>query len=103
MEIHFYFDTEDSTITETELDDLIIDYKTTEESLSRKEPLIRTTCLSWLSFDRIDEGYDVYVHRNGVYKKMYPGMESVHNKDIRKEHNLMRLFTGGYFNSDFNI
>ncbi len=62
---------------------------------------IHTTDMAHLSFDLLDAGFEIYVTWHGITKQFYPGMENAHNKDIRKSHNLLRLWMGHFFDDDF--
>ena len=101
-EVHFYVDTKEETIPDKDLSDLLISFADTKDAFKRGDIIIRTTDLTFLSFDRIERGYDIFVHCNGRTIKMYPGMDSMSHKDIRFAHDIRRLLVGGYFNCDFD-
>lgn len=101
-EIHFYIDVKEETISDDILSDVLINYAETKKAIEEGQEIIHTTDISHLSFCLIDRGYDIYVHCNGRSLKMYPGMDSAGNKDIRSAHDIRRLLVGGYFNADFD-
>ena len=79
-------------------------YEDTVKAIRARIPEIHTTSLACLSFELIDlYGYEIFVIRNGVKLHCYPGMDCYSGKDIRKEHNLMRLMLGGAFDKDFGL
>lgn len=101
-EIHFYIDVKEETIPDNILSDVLINYADTKNAIRNKQEIIHTTDISHLSFCLIDKGYDIYVHCNGRTLKMYPGMDSVGGKDIRRAHDIRKMLVGGYFNADFD-
>lgn len=62
---------------------------------------IHSTDLTECSFELIDKGYDVYLTcAKGKVIKLFPGMDTVTGKDLKKQHNLTKLIVGGYFDED---
>lgn len=76
-------------------------YQETEDAIKNGMECIYTYSLASFSFDLFDMGYKMFAIKNGVKIEFYPGMPSIGNKDIRKEHNLERLIKGHYFDRDF--
>lgn len=81
--------------------DVLTTYCETEKAINNKQESISSTSLASFSFDLYDMGYKMYAVKNGVKNEFYPGMPSIGNKDIRKEHNLERLIKAHYFDKDF--
>lgn len=78
-------------------------HNSTRKAIEAKLPDIHTTSLVDLSFELIDDGYDIFVVKNGTKIQFYPGMDCCSGKDIRAGHNLMKLIVGGHFDKDFGI
>lgn len=87
-EIHFYCEYEDIVRTYS--------YQGTLNEIDRNEKIIRTTSLANLSFDLIDKGYNIYLHKNDKVFKLKPGM-ILNSKKLRKEHNLLKMLLSGCF------
>lgn len=70
---------------------------------NRLNPVIRTTSMVDLSFDLLDEGwYDkIFLHENGKILEMYPGMITPGGKEIRKHHNIQKLWMAGVWDDYF--
>lgn len=95
-EIHFYLD-----INYVHVKDCYYAYDETEEAINNKEDIINTTSLANITFDLIDLGYRIFLHRKGKVLECKPGMEGT-EKDIRYEHNIFRLIRGRHFDNYFN-
>lgn len=80
----------------------VTDYTNTSKFISRGEELIHTTSMAHLSFDLLDQGYRIFVHKNSKGVEFKPGMDNPSGKDIRREHNILRLFLSGFFDEMFN-
>ena len=76
-------------------------YQETEDAIKNGVECIYTYSLASFSFDLLDMGYKMFAVKDGVKVEFYPGMPSVGNKDIRREHNLERMIKGHYFDRDF--
>lgn len=63
---------------------------------------IHTTSMAHLSFDLLDQGYRIFVHKNHKCIEFKPGMENPMNKDIRRANNILKMFIAGYFDEMFN-
>lgn len=87
-EIHFYCEWEGIVSTYS--------YQGTLDEINRSKKIIRTTSLANLSFDLIDKGYNIYLHKNDKVFKLKPGM-ILNGKKIRKEHNLLKMLLAGCF------
>ncbi len=60
-----------------------------------------TASMAHLSFDLLDYGFEIYVVKDEKVLQLKPGMDNVHNKDIKKTHNILKLFISGFFDEDF--
>jgi hypothetical protein len=78
-------------------------YFSTEEAIKRKENPVITSDLSHLSFDLEDLGYEIYICYDGKLTHFYTGMATANGKELRKAHNLIRLFLGGALDDDLGI
>lgn len=77
-------------------------YDETERAIDDGEEDIKTTSLASLTFDLLTLGYRIFIVRNGIKKEFYPGMDSKStNKDIRFQHNIMKLIRAHVFDNDF--
>lgn len=73
----------------------------TKLAINRDMVSIHTTDLTECSFALIDNEYDVYLTSSkGKIIKLFPGMDTVTGKDLKKHHNLTKLIVGGYFDED---
>lgn len=88
-EIHFYpnycYDVE------------IYSFEGTVKAIERGDEEIRTNSMINISFDLIDKGYDIYLHTNKEIYKIEPGMHLKSGKELRKHHNLLKIFLAGCF------
>ena len=89
------YDTSDCT--------LCYSWEDTEKVINRNLDNIVTYDLSHFSFDLTDFGYNIYGAYNGQLKKFEIGMTLANGKELRKPHNLLRLFIGGELNDDLKI
>lgn len=55
----------------------------------------------WMTFDLLDLGYRIFLHRNNKVLECKPGMDGT-EKDIRYEHNIFRLIRAKHFDNYFN-
>lgn len=76
---------------------------TADENLKGKDTAryLYTTSMAHLSFDLLDYGFEIYVVKDGKVLQLKPGMDNVHNKDIKKANNILKLFMSGFFDEDF--
>lgn len=97
MEIHFEtFWTEDYYF-----EDCCVEffYDTTLEMINERRPYIRTTQMALLSTDLIAKGYRIFVHdKDGEYEIKLGGGNERTNKDLRMEHNILKMWLAGEFN-----
>lgn len=95
-EIHFYED-------EASLKYASIYYFTAEgtrKAINAGDDIIHTTQMALLSFSLVDKGYDIWLHKNDKSVRIKEHMPEI-EKDIRKVHNLFRLWIAGTFNKAF--
>ena len=78
-------------------------YIDTELAIRRGENVIHTTSMAHFHFDLIDLGYDIYVHYNGKKIKVEPGMSLMSGKELRRGHNIRKIFVAHAFDEDFGI
>lgn len=103
-EIHFYKDCTGELFHFflQEGNNYYITHDETIKAIEENESIINTTAISSLCFsDLIDKGYTIVLHENGKYGIVYPGRTCLTNKEIRKEHNIQKLWIGGAFNAYF--
>lgn len=69
--------------------------------------LLITLSLAHLSFDLIKMGYDIYLCYEDTKVKIEPHMNLTKDgspcKDLKSEHNILKLFIAGVFNEVLNI
>lgn len=78
-------------------------HEATSKAIQNNEPLIYTTSLcnadfAWL----LEHEYTVKLLKFGKCLEIYPGMP-LSDKEIRKEHNLTKLFAANYFDYIFDV
>ena len=76
-------------------------YDETCRAIANREETIRTYSLANISFDLLDLGYEIYLSKNGKYVRITPSMTLSDGKEIRKEHNLLRIVKAGCFDEFF--
>ena len=94
-EIHFYLG------NFSHLDHTFYTYDSTEEAIKQGRDRINTTSLASITFDLLDLGYRIFLHRNNKVLECKPGMDGT-EKDIRYEHNIFRLIRAKVFDDYFN-
>jgi hypothetical protein len=96
-EIHFYKD-----IFETENRAVYRTHNGTIEAIERDEKLIRTYAISALNFAYLlDKGYTIVLHENNLSAVCHEGTTCLTDKELRKEHDIRRIWIGGGFNGYF--
>ena len=77
-----------------------VTYEDTKEAIESGNDLIYTTSMANFSFDLLDMGYQIFLVKNCKVVEIKPGMPEL-EKDLRREHNILRLFLGGMFDRCF--
>lgn len=95
-EIHFFVDNYGLGVRR-----YVTDYVTTGKLIARGEEIIHTTSMAHLSFDLLDQGYRIFVHKNYKCIEFKPGMDNPMNKDIRRANNILKMFIAGCFDEMF--
>ena len=98
-EIHFYLDT--TVFNDEDKYILCHTYDTTNRVIADGENIIHTTSIANISFNLLDLGYRIFLHRNGKVLECKPGMDGT-EKDVRREHNILRMIMGHAFDDYFN-
>lgn len=98
-EIHFYLDI--SFMSCAEQHEIYTTYDDTEKAIHEGVTEIHTTSLASITFDLLDLGYQIFLHRNNKVLECKPGMDGT-EKDIRYEHNIFRLIRAKHFDNYFN-
>jgi hypothetical protein len=97
-EIHFYKDPnyEDDI-------DMYHTHNGTIRVLEDHDEIIHTTAISVLcSFSwLLEEGYKIYLHENGKEFEIKEGSIEATDKEIRKGHNIMKMWIAGAFKDYF--
>ena len=99
-EIHFYLD-KSYCDNPYAICELVETYDETETQIHSKKEEIHTTSLASITFDLLDLGYRIFLHRNNKVLECKPGMDGT-EKDIRYEHNIFRLISAKVFDDYFN-
>ena len=99
-EIHFYTNlTNEEQTSEWDLDNMCVDYVTTEEAIRDADTdIVKTTQLSFLrnAWDYINRGFKVFIHNGNKVLEVKEHMDGT-EKDIRVGHNIHTLLLGGTF------
>ena len=97
-EIHFHKDMVDLMWVET----YSVTHNDTIESIKNGEEIIHTSAISTLDFAwLIDLGYKIVLHENGKSAICCEGSTVLTDKEIRKAHDIRRIWVGGGFNGYF--
>lgn len=82
-------------------------YDFTQHMIDDGYDKIITTSLAHLSFDLIDLGYDIYLCYKNKDVKVEPGMQLHIDgspcKEVRKVHDIFKMFRAGLFNEILGI
>jgi hypothetical protein len=88
--------------TDGAYDGVVTTYDETVGLIKNKVEDIRTTQVACMSFDLLDLGYDIYLSRKGKIAKIEPGpLPYPEGKELRRGHNILKLFTGHVFDPLF--
>jgi hypothetical protein len=94
-EIHFYMDFPFDPVHTFKT------YDGTKYAIEKGREIINTTSIANISFDLLDLGYRIFVHRNGRVLECKLGSMDGTEKEIRRGHNLLRLILGHTFDEYF--
>ena len=93
-EIHFYLG------NFSHLDHIFYTYDSTEEAIKQGRDRINTTSLASITFDLLDLGYRIFLHRNNKVLECKPGMDGT-EREIRRANNILKLIVGHVFDEYF--
>ena len=92
--IHFYKDNYELQNCEG----FLVTHNETIEAIQADEELINTSAISALDFEwLLDKGYRIWLHENNRNFEIKLGNVVATEKEIRKGHNIMKLWIGGTF------
>lgn len=99
-EIHFYKDLIGVSL-DTYLD-FIHTHNQTQQAIDNDVDIIYTTSLSSLCFSYLlSKGYTIVLHENGKSGIVHEGTTVLTDKELRKSHDISRIWIGGGFASYF--
>lgn len=97
-QIHFYKDLLELAWVEK----VYFSHNETIEAIKNGEEIIHTTAISALDFAwLIDLGYTIILHENDKSAICREGKTKLTDKEIRKAHDIRRIWIGGGFNGYF--
>lgn len=76
-------------------------YDGTKYAIEKGREIINTTSIANISFDLLDLGYRIFVHRNGRVLECKLGSMDGTEKEIRRSHNILKLIMGHVFDGYF--
>lgn len=77
-------------------------HNTTIKAIDANNPCIYTTAISALDFSYLlDKGYKIFLHENGKTGEIHVGTTELTDKEIRKAHDIRKLWIGGCFQEYF--
>ena len=80
----------------------LLSYNSTKRAIKENEKLIHTTAISALDFSwLLDKGYKIYLHENGKVGEVYEGVTKLTDKELRKGHDIRKIWIGGGFEDYF--
>lgn len=96
-EIHFYKDLKDISLYEF-LNKFYTSHNETIKAIKYDIDVIHTTALSALCFSNLlDKGYKIFLHENSKCGELYEGTTELTDKELRKGHDISRIWIGGGF------
>ena len=99
-EIHFYKDT--LGIANYYYEFVLKTHNDTVCAIQNGLDTIYTYAISALDFSwLIDEGYKIYLHENGKVGEVYEGVTELTDKELRKGHDIRKIWIGGGFEDYF--
>lgn len=97
-EIHFYLD----YTYKLPIDKITVTYDRTKNQIRKGEDIIHTTSIANISFDLLDLGYRIFVHKNDKVLECKLGNMDGTDKEIRRPHNILKMIMAGVFDEYFN-
>lgn len=85
---------------EDKQEDIFFSYGGTKEAIRSGKKAIYTFSLANMSFSLLDKGYRIYLMKNNLILELKPGMPEL-EKELRKEHNILKIFLSTGFESAF--
>lgn len=99
--IHFYKDLNDISLPKF-LRDFYSSHNETIRAIKDEEEVIHTVALSALCFSNLlDKGYRIFLHENGKCGELYEGVTELSDKELRKGHDISKIWIGGGFENFF--
>lgn len=96
-EIHFYKDGQIESCY-----GWYLTHNSTVAAIDVNNPCIYTTAISALDFSYLlDKGYRIFLHENGKVGEIRVGSTELTDKEIRKTHDIRRLWIGHGFKEYF--
>lgn len=100
-EIHFYKDLI-GVAFEDFFDLFHYTHNATVKHINNNISRIDTTAISALCFsDLLDKGYKIFLHENGKCGELHEGVTELTDKELRKHHDIYRIWIGGGFKDFF--
>ena len=100
-EIHFYKDLKNISLNEF-LKKFYPSHNETIKAIKYDIEIIHTTALSALCFSNLlDKGYRIFLHENGRCGELHEGVTELTDKELRKGHDISRIWVGGGFENFF--
>lgn len=101
-EIHFYKDKSQYFLYPEDYSRTCLSHNETVDAINNNDEFISTFALSALDFGwLLDLGYDIYLHENDKSLKIQEGSIEATDKEIRKGHNIMKMWIAGVFEDYF--
>ena len=108
-EIHFYKDLEDelkelvkAVCEECDFKDFYRSHNDTMREIKKEYPAIHTYAISALDFSLLlDKGYKIFLHENGRCGELHEGTTELTDKELRKHHDIRKIWIGGGFEDFF--
>ena len=96
-EIHFYKDLKEISLQNL-LKNFYISHNETIKAIKTDIEVIHTVALSALCFsDLLNKGYKIFLHENGKCGELHEGTTELTDKELRKGHDISRIWIGGGF------
>lgn len=100
-EIHFYKDLKGISLYDF-LNKFYQSHNETIKDIMSGIEVIHTTALSALCFsDLLNKGYKIFLHENGKCGELHEGTTELTDKELRRGHDIRRIWIGGGFKDYF--